>query len=266
MLLRLYVLLRSYLSPGDILRWWLANMISTKARRFTKLYTAVLPLTLQGEWQGCDLMVAAPAPPHGTSWTHPACQCGTRPQLMPGAQFLTREGGDIRDPSTVLLKGNHVRAAPWVKHTLYTQPALAESVLMSSPAAQLPRWQLHPPTRGFPSQSGNPKSCRVPHLIVTALQKVEAGLRSLRSVARALQEELDTYTFGNVGMTPQMQQLQKVVISNSNPKSGSLSSACLIQQLPGMITLTCMLLSLVGVPDFLLSAHCYSVWPCPAGI
>ena len=101
-----------------------------------------------------------------------------------------------------------VRAAPWVKNTLYNMREMTDSGRLSTPFAEQLRWQAHPENRGLCGQNRNPKSCKVPFLIVETSRKCEEGLRVLREVASSLRDELSAYCFGDVGMTRDMQEIQ----------------------------------------------------------
>ena len=52
-------------------------------------------------FHGCQMIGLIPYIPVGQNLAHPACQCGTRPQFIPGSRCHYRGGGDIKHGSTV---------------------------------------------------------------------------------------------------------------------------------------------------------------------
>lgn len=59
-----------------------------------------MPMLWRGELKGCDLLVAAPLTKEQRKVLHPACQCMSRPQNIPGTARIARGGGLISDVAT----------------------------------------------------------------------------------------------------------------------------------------------------------------------
>ena len=109
--------------------------------------------------------------------------------------------------------GRAVKAAWWVKNSLYSPQELKDSAALSSPHAEPLRIQLHPYIRGPCGQSANSKSCKVPPWVVHTLPKVQRGLQALAATIAELRSEMEGYCFGNVGMTAEMQDIQDAMVS-----------------------------------------------------
>jgi hypothetical protein len=222
-LVRLWVLLFPYLDRCSMLSWWRANMYSHTFRPVIYLCSKVLPIILYGSFQGCDLMISAPPPRPNQVWAQPMCQCGSRPQLLPGCNFLTRGGGDIRDEcylaescnesrSSAWSKyGRRIRCPWWVRNSSYSSCKLRTSGKLSGAAEEPLRFQEHILSKGICGQARNPKSCKVPHLIVEALRRFEAGIDGIICTALDLRTELSDYCYGDIGMHKKMQKLQKTI-------------------------------------------------------
>ena len=148
---RMYALLFPYLGKRDLVPWWTANVISRAGRRFPALYAATHTILTSGTYQGCDLTIAMPKRPERTAYSHPVCQCGTRPQLQPGTSLLTCMGGDIRDtcylPESVfsgkcVQKGNGGEGTPLESEALRLQGFLAAWNVSELPGILHAPWPL----------------------------------------------------------------------------------------------------------------------------
>jgi hypothetical protein len=141
--LRVVALLVSYVDAVSIRRFWWAMCLSHSGRRWHSrslhLGAAVFGILWTGEFGGCDLLVAVTKPAATFTLAHPACQCGTRPQFIPGSSFRIRGGGDIHDGSVLLASGDGrwprrvVQVPWWVSRSLYSKRSMLESALLRSP-------------------------------------------------------------------------------------------------------------------------------------
>ena len=174
--LRVLLLLTTYLPPQSLRRYWMALVCSPTGRllhgkRFNVAAVTFGTLFTQ-RFQGCQMIGLIPYIPVGQNLAHPACQCGTRPQFIPGSRHHYRGGGDIKHGSTVRFQVHEeadepdeqadepvaatagaekkkkitrirrkIKAPWWVSRTLYLKSSLQASGKVRDPVTEHPRWQ-----------------------------------------------------------------------------------------------------------------------------
>lgn len=94
--LSLGLLLRPYLPRRDFGCFWLAHIISQRARWFSGLWSNMHELVCNGCFRGCDLIIA----PLTQAFCHPTCQCYAR-RAVPGTTGLARGGGVLHPQGLV---------------------------------------------------------------------------------------------------------------------------------------------------------------------
>jgi len=98
--LQLSLLVSSYLPRADSHRFAFATALTTGSMFFPVFFRYAMPMLWRGELKGCDLLVAAPLTKEQRKVLHPACQCMSRPQNIPGTARIARGGGLISDVAT----------------------------------------------------------------------------------------------------------------------------------------------------------------------
>lgn len=98
--LQLSLLVSSYLPRADSHRFAFATALTAGSMFFPVFFRYAMPMLWRGELKGCDLLVAAPLTKEQRKVLHPACQCMSRPQNIPGTARIARGGGLISDVAT----------------------------------------------------------------------------------------------------------------------------------------------------------------------
>ena len=155
------------------------------------------------QYKGCQMTGLIPCVPVGQNLSHPACQCGTRPQFIPGSRYCYRGGGDIAHGSKVRFKrlappptpvaataeaaaeaatafaqrlerqiSRQVKTPWWVSRTLYPTSILQTSAKVRDPGIEHPRWQKFTNIgRGICG-----RKCRVPVAVRDTYFRIDVGL------------------------------------------------------------------------------------------
>ena len=206
--LRLLVLLAPYVANTmDLSGFWVALMFSPLGRavcsRGIHLAASCFSMLWDGCYQNCPLRVDATAPCAEKRLVHPACQCGTRPQLRPGCMHFVRGGGDIADLSQVRIRGKQVCVPWWVSRSLYSEVSLNESYSCRNPFTEPPRWQVFDTSsRGYCY-----KKCRVPEVVRRSFQNMDVGMIHLQRFWHQYKTHFESYALGDVGMSTSMQHI-----------------------------------------------------------
>ena len=216
--LRLLVLIAPYLSDdGKALRcWWMGYCFSVSCRRLhaggSHLAAFAYGVLWTGSFQGCDLLIAPTlAVSAGSEFAHPACLCGTTPQLIPGSDRRVRGGGDIEDPSEWRLGAHqfHRRAKRtvgipwWVSRTLHSRKYWSESFACQDPYTELPRFQI------FPRQGRGicRKECKASVVVRETLFLLDKGLEDLQCLWHDFANNVEEYCLGDRGVSRSMQHI-----------------------------------------------------------
>lgn len=129
---RLTVLVRSYLAKKDLKMWWSAWLTSPAARKLPSIwYKYMAEIVLQGTMQKCDLVIA----PLDGVHVHPACQCLSLPQRVPGTTHIARGGQLITSRARVTMRGCQYRVPHWVARSRTPNAKWVES-FRTRPAQQ----------------------------------------------------------------------------------------------------------------------------------
>ena len=212
--LRVLLLLAPYLDVVSLRCFWCAHCFSSGGHRFYSKQGQHLPTQLfgmlwSGQYQGCNLIVAVVQPVDGTVVVHPACQCATRPQAVPGSAFSIRGGGFIMDPSIVTLRGAPVGRPPrtvrvpwWVSRSLHSGQHFVECARTHCAFTEHPRWQTVSRQRCTCH-----RRCQVSVAVIEAFKEIDAALAELQRFGRNLAREMHDYCLGDVGVTPEMQEI-----------------------------------------------------------
>jgi hypothetical protein len=212
--LRFLLALAPYLDVVSLRCFWCAHCFSSGGHRFYSKQGQHLPTQLfsmlwSGQYQGCDLIIAVVQPDAGTSVVHPACQCATRPQTVPGSIFSIRGGGYITDHSIFLLRSaaadrppHKVRVPWWVSRSVHSRTHFLESARTRCAFTEHPRWQT------FSTQLGTCRRiCNVSVGVIEAFKEIDAALGELQTFGRNLASQMHNYCLGDIGVTPEMQEV-----------------------------------------------------------
>lgn len=100
-----------------------------------------MPLLWHGEFKSCDLLIAAPLTKEERRALHPACQCMSFPQLVPGTTGIARGGGLITPTATATICGKKRLIPWWVARSKLTAATLQTDVGEASLLSVCPRFQ-----------------------------------------------------------------------------------------------------------------------------
>lgn len=181
--LQLSLLVSSYLPRADSHRFAFATALTTGSTFFPVFFRYAMPMLWRGELKGCDLLVAAPLTKEQRKVLHPACQCMSRPQNIPGTARIARGGGLISDVPTATIRGANVPVPFWVARSKMTSATAREHV--GSPLARVPpRFQDAAEQRTFN------RCCCVPSRAPGVLEKLLQAGEEIMLVLTGLETEL----------------------------------------------------------------------------
>ena len=212
--LRVLVLISPYLSDDAkaVRCWWMGYCFSAPCRQLhsggTHLAAIAYGILWTGSFQGCDLVIApGVVVKRNFEFAHPACFCGTKPQLVPGSAFRVRGGGEITDPSELRLRrwpARIIRAPWWVTRTLHSGAYWRESAACQDPYTELPRYQTFSrPDRGVCRMNG----CKASVVVRETLVSLDKALEDLQCLWHDFGHNVQEYCLGDRGVSCHMQKL-----------------------------------------------------------